>query len=182
MDRFPYRIAHCPGSYTEQDEEEQPDQPLGPAEMPDEAPVSIAHAHVHAHAHAHAQAHTYSVLPYSGPGSACMDHVPVYVPVTQLPLSHLLPPSSTVAIDSVPALDFNGYILYAATGVPEELMREPTGESIAEPGSILDEESGRTFVNHDTGRYFFPNDAVSQSWRVSSGVVKISGSLLMLRS
>ncbi|KAF3766531.1 S-adenosyl-L-methionine-dependent methyltransferase [Cryphonectria parasitica EP155] len=38
----------------------------------------------------------------------------------------------------------------------------PSGASVAEPGSILDEESGRTFHNHSTGRYFFPNDPAEQ--------------------
>lgn len=62
-----------------------------------------------------------------------------------------------------PALDFHGYILYAQTKpIPDELLREPTGDSIAEPGSILDEESGRTYANHETGRYFLPNDPAEQ--------------------
>lgn len=63
-----------------------------------------------------------------------------------------------------PALDYNGYVLYAsARPVPEELIREPTGGSVAEPGAVLDEESGRTFVNHETGRYFLPNDPVCET-------------------
>lgn len=165
MDRFTYpspmasgSIDHCQGSYASQEEEEQSNQHFRPAEMPNEAQVPTVHVPVPVPAQMYQ-----SALPYSGPGPTCMDHLPIYVPVTQIPLSHLLPLSSTGPIDSsIPALDFNGYILYAATGVPEELIREPTGESIAEPGSILDEESGRTFVNHDTGRYFFPNDAVRQ--------------------
>lgn len=41
-------------------------------------------------------------------------------------------------------------------------MRIPSGTSIAEPGSVVDEESGRTYFNHNTGKYFFPNDAVSK--------------------
>lgn len=66
-------------------------------------------------------------------------------------------------IDNNPALDFHGYILYATTKpIPDELIREPTGDSIAEPGSILDEESGRTYANHETGRYFLPNDPAEQ--------------------
>lgn len=61
----------------------------------------------------------------------------------------------------VPALDYNGYVLYASSRpVPEELIREPTGGSIAEPGAVLDEENGRTYVDHETGRYFLPNDPV----------------------
>ena len=60
-----------------------------------------------------------------------------------------------------PALDYNGYVLYASPRpVPGELIREPTGSSVAEPGAVLDEESGRTYVNHETGRYFLPNDPV----------------------
>lgn len=55
----------------------------------------------------------------------------------------------------------NGFILYAAgKPVPKEFMRVPTGTSIAEPGSIIDEESGRMYHNHHSGRYFFPNDPV----------------------
>lgn len=62
---------------------------------------------------------------------------------------------------STPGLNFNGYVLEpAAKPIPEELIREPTGTSIAEPGSIFDEESGRTYYNHHTGKYFFPNDPV----------------------
>lgn len=63
-----------------------------------------------------------------------------------------------------PALDYNGYVLYASSRpVPEELIREPTGSSVAEPGAVLDEESGRTYVNHETGRYFLPNDPVCET-------------------
>lgn len=55
----------------------------------------------------------------------------------------------------------NGFILYAAgKPVPKEFMRVPTGTSIAEPGSVIDEESGRMYHNHHSGRYFFPNDPV----------------------
>lgn len=61
-----------------------------------------------------------------------------------------------------PGLIFNGYRLEPSVKpIPEEFMRIPSGNSIAEPGSILDEESGRTYYNHHTGKYFFPNDAVS---------------------
>lgn len=61
-----------------------------------------------------------------------------------------------------PGFAFNGHMLYAsARTVPDEFVRVPTGTSIAEPGSILDQESGRTYHNHGTGKYFFPNDAVS---------------------
>jgi hypothetical protein len=60
-----------------------------------------------------------------------------------------------------PALDYNGYVLYALPRpVPGELIREPTGSSVAEPGAVLDEENGRTYVDHETGRYFLPNDPV----------------------
>lgn len=65
-----------------------------------------------------------------------------------------------------PALDYNGYVLYASSQpVPEELMREPTGSSIAEPGAVLDEENGRTYVAHETGKYYLPNDPVRTSHR-----------------
>ncbi|KUI56233.1 tRNA1(Val) (adenine(37)-N6)-methyltransferase [Cytospora mali] len=63
----------------------------------------------------------------------------------------------------VPALDFNGYILHASNKpVPEELMRMSSGASVAEAGSVFDEESGRTYHNHNTGKYFFPNDPAEQ--------------------
>lgn len=76
------------------------------------------------------------------------------------------PPPQNVLSQAVqaPALDYNGYVLYASSRpVPEELIREPTGSSIAEPGAVLDEESGRTYVNHETGRYFLPNDPVCET-------------------
>lgn len=74
-------------------------------------------------------------------------------------------PQSVLSQDvQVPALDYNGYVLYASSRpVPEELIREPTGSSVAEPGAVLDEESGRTYVNHETGRYFLPNDPVCET-------------------
>ncbi|KAL1877974.1 hypothetical protein Daus18300_002328 [Diaporthe australafricana] len=74
------------------------------------------------------------------------------------------PPLSATDQDvPTPALDYNGYILYASPRpVPEELIREPTGSSIAEPGAVLDEENGRTYVDHETGKYFLPNDPAEQ--------------------
>lgn len=73
----------------------------------------------------------------------------------QLPLSVLGQDVQT------PALDYNGYVLYASPRpVPEELIRTPTGSSIAEPSAVLDEENGRTYVDHETGKYFLPNDPV----------------------
>ncbi|KAK7703478.1 hypothetical protein SLS64_009148 [Diaporthe eres] len=74
------------------------------------------------------------------------------------------PPQGVLNQDvQVPALDYNGYVLYASSRpVPEELIREPTGSSIAEPGAVLDEENGRTYVDHETGRYFLPNDPAEQ--------------------
>lgn len=63
--------------------------------------------------------------------------------------------------DQVSALGLNAYNLYASPRpVPEELLREPSGTSIAAPSSVLDEENGRTYCVHETGRYFLPNDAV----------------------
>lgn len=78
------------------------------------------------------------------------------------------PPPQNVLSQAVqaPALDYNGYVLYASSRpLPEELIREPTGSSIAEPGAVLDEESGRTYVNHETGRYFLPNDPVCETYK-----------------
>jgi hypothetical protein len=61
----------------------------------------------------------------------------------------------------VPALDFNGFVLHAAPRpVPEELQRESSGASVAEPDAVLDEENGRTYHNYHEGRYYLPNDAV----------------------
>lgn len=97
--------------------------------------------------------------------------LPAFQPPVALPLppQPFLPgPLGSMAIplghpEAIPALDFNGYILYASgRNVPEELMRVPTGTSVAEPGSILDEESGRTYHNHHTGSYYYPNDAAEQ--------------------
>lgn len=65
--------------------------------------------------------------------------------------------------EAKPGFSLNGHTIYASsTSLPDELVRTSTGTSIAEPGSILDEESGRTFHNHATGTYFFPNDAAEQ--------------------
>lgn len=72
------------------------------------------------------------------------------------------PTSFAPMTDDSPGFIFNGYrIEPSANPIPEEFIRIPTGTSIAEPGAILDEESGRTYYNHHTGKYFFPNDAVS---------------------
>ena len=61
----------------------------------------------------------------------------------------------------LPALDFNGFVLHAAPRpVPEELQRESSGASVAEPDAVLDEENGRTYHNYHEGRYYLPNDAV----------------------
>lgn len=69
--------------------------------------------------------------------------------------------SGSAAATGIPALDFNGYILHAAPRpVPEELQRDSTGASIAEPDAILDEENGRTYHNYHDGRYYLPNDPV----------------------
>lgn len=70
-------------------------------------------------------------------------------------------PFTGEVVQSVPALDFNGFVLHAAPKpVPEELQRDPSGASIAEPDSVLDEENGRTYHNYHEGRYYLPNDAV----------------------
>lgn len=71
------------------------------------------------------------------------------------------PVAPTMDADLVPAMDFNGYVLYApAKPVPEELVRESSGASIAPTSSVLDQENGRTYAVHETGRYFLPNDPV----------------------
>lgn len=64
-------------------------------------------------------------------------------------------------LQAPPAPDLRGYTLYASPKpVPEELLREPSGTSIAAPSSVLDEENGRTYAVHETGQYSMPNDAV----------------------
>lgn len=93
------------------------------------------------------------LVPPSGipPGQSILTGQPVNMAI---PLGHP---------EAIPALDFNGYILYASgRPVPEELMRVPSGTSVAEPGSILDEENGRTYHNHQTGSYYYPNDPAEQ--------------------
>lgn len=67
-----------------------------------------------------------------------------------------------------PVLDFNGYVLHAnQRPVPEELERESTGLSIAEPDAILDEEDSRTYHSYHDGRYYLPNDPVREPWASS---------------
>lgn len=69
-------------------------------------------------------------------------------------------PLTEEMVQSVPALDFNGFILHAQKPVPEELQRDSSGASILEPDAVLDEENGRTYHNYHEGRYYLPNDAV----------------------
>ncbi|KAK7703031.1 hypothetical protein SLS64_009302 [Diaporthe eres] len=72
-------------------------------------------------------------------------------------------PFTGEVVQSVPALDFNGFVLHAAPKpVPEELQRDPSGASIAEPDSVFNEENGRTYHNYHEGRYYLPNDAAEQ--------------------
>jgi hypothetical protein len=42
-----------------------------------------------------------------------------------------------------------------------DVPREPTGSTIVEPDSVFD-DSGRSFHGYKEGKYFLPNDAVSQ--------------------
>lgn len=73
-------------------------------------------------------------------------------------------PFTAAIAQPVPALDFNGFVLHAAPRpVPEELQRESSGASVAEPDAVMDEENGRTYHNYHEGRYYLPNDAVSPS-------------------
>lgn len=109
--------------------------------------------------------YSYGGLPYvpygGGPTITAFSQTPGYGLVAH---HQQIPHSLTSQIvNNNPALDFHGYILYATTKpIPDELIRDPTGDSITEPGSILDEESGRTYANHETGRYFLPNDPAEQ--------------------
>lgn len=86
---------------------------------------------------------------------------PGLLPAAAAPPYHVMTTHGSTA--AVPALDFNGHILHASNKpVPEEFMRISSGCSVAEAGSVLDEESGRTYHNHNTGKYFFPNDPAEQ--------------------
>jgi hypothetical protein len=58
---------------------------------------------------------------------------------------------------------YYGYVLTASHGsIPEGALRIVSGGSIIEPDSVFDEESGRTYQNHPTARYLFPNDPEEQ--------------------
>jgi hypothetical protein len=49
----------------------------------------------------------------------------------------------------------------AAAWIPEEFTRQPSGSSVVEPDSVIG-ESGRLYHGYKEGKYFMPNDAVSQ--------------------
>lgn len=53
--------------------------------------------------------------------------------------------------------------------LPPELSRTPTGSTVVEPDSVMD-DSGRTFAGYKQGKYLLPNDAVScfRSWKDDS--------------
>jgi hypothetical protein len=54
----------------------------------------------------------------------------------------------------------------AGTGfrLPEEVLKHvPTGSSVVEPDSYMD-ESGRTYHGYKQGKYFLPNDPVRQKF------------------
>lgn len=88
-------------------------------------------------------------------------HAAAAAAAARIPSFHVMTTTGSTA--AVPALDFNGHILHASNKpVPEELMRLSSGCSVAEAGSVMDEESGRTYHSHDTGKYFFPNDPAEQ--------------------
>lgn len=46
--------------------------------------------------------------------------------------------------------------------IPERDLRIVSGGSIIEADSVYDEESGRTYQDHPTARYMFPNDPAEQ--------------------
>lgn len=103
----------------------------------------------------------------SGPAAAHAGPTPSGDPAGQAPLfgagnaNVQFQPLTGDVVQSVPALDFNGFVLHAAPKpVPEELQRESSGASIAEPDAVYDEENGRTYHNYHEGRYYLPNDAV----------------------
>lgn len=58
---------------------------------------------------------------------------------------------------------YYGNVLNASYGShPERALRTVSGGSVIEPDSVFDEESGRTYQNHPTARYLFPNDPEEQ--------------------
>ncbi|KAJ4385430.1 hypothetical protein N0V93_009858 [Gnomoniopsis smithogilvyi] len=99
----------------------------------------------------------YDQLAYFGSSDQPLQNVP-FNPGTVYP-----PTSYAASLDGRPGLVFNGHVLEPSSKpIPEEFIRMQSGTSIAEPGSILDEESGRTYYNHSTGKYYLPNDAAEQ--------------------
>lgn len=58
---------------------------------------------------------------------------------------------------------YNAHVLPASNEpIPERDLRIVSGGSIIEADSIFDEESGRTYHDHPTARYLFPNDPEEQ--------------------
>lgn len=58
---------------------------------------------------------------------------------------------------------YNSHVLPASNEpIPERDLRIVSGGSIIEADSIFDEESGRTYHDHPTARYLFPNDPEEQ--------------------
>ncbi|KAK7731597.1 hypothetical protein SLS63_005283 [Diaporthe eres] len=58
---------------------------------------------------------------------------------------------------------YDGHVLPASDDpIPERDLRIVSGGSIIEADSMLDEESGRTYQDHPTARYMFPNDPAEQ--------------------
>lgn len=58
---------------------------------------------------------------------------------------------------------YDGHVLPASDEpIPERDLRIVSGGSIIEADSMFDEESGRTYQDHPTARYMFPNDPAEQ--------------------
>lgn len=58
---------------------------------------------------------------------------------------------------------YNAHVLPASNEpIPERDLRIVSGGSIIEADSVFDEESGRTYHDHPTARYLFPNDPEEQ--------------------
>lgn len=63
-----------------------------------------------------------------------------------------------------PKRDGYGPHLMTLQPAPEELnirRRVPTGETVPDPDSVYDDDSGRSFHGYKFGKYYLPNDGVS---------------------
>lgn len=71
-------------------------------------------------------------------------------------------PEGTVPTQPVGPYYYGNVLSASHSSRPERALRIISGGSIIEPDSVFDEESGRTYQNHPTARYLFPNDPEEQ--------------------